>query len=79
MTRRGQGKSVQSFLIKAIDNNSRLTVINVSKSGWSTSAIRVYSKLSFSNIKIRQCKYLNNIIQQDHHFIKMENTKCCSF
>jgi len=25
---------------------------------------------SFSKINIRQCKYLNNIVEQDHRFIK---------
>ena len=33
-------------------------------------AIKVYNKRSFSKIKIRQCKYLNIIVEQDHRFIK---------
>lgn len=70
LTRRRQRISAQSFLIKAIKNNFRPTVINIDKSGSNTSAIRVYNKRSFSDIKIRQCKYLNNIIEQDHRFIK---------
>ncbi|KUJ59216.1 transposase [Flavobacteriaceae bacterium CRH] len=70
LTRRRQRMSAQSFLIKAIKNNNRPTVINIDKSGSNTSAIRVYNKRSFSNIKIRQCKYLNNIVEQDHRFIK---------
>jgi putative transposase len=47
-----------------------LRVINIDKSGSNTVAIQVYNKRSFSKIKIRQCKYLNNIIEQDHRFIK---------
>lgn len=70
LTRRRQRMSAQSFLIKAIKNNYRPTVINIDKSGSNTTAIRVYNKRSFSNIKIRQCKYLNNIVEQDHRFIK---------
>lgn len=70
LTKRRQRMSAQSFLIKAIKNNCRPTVINIHKSGSTTSAIRVYNKGSFSNIKIRQCKYLNNIVEQDHRFIK---------
>ena len=70
LIRRRQRMSAQSFLIKAIKNNYRPTVINIDKSGSNTSAIRVYNKRSFSNIKIRQCKYLNNIVEQDHRFIK---------
>ncbi|KFF02871.1 IS6 family transposase [Flavobacterium reichenbachii] len=70
LTRSRQRMSAQSFLIKAIKNNYRPTVVNIDKSGSNTSAIRVYNKRSFSNIKIRQCKYLNNIVEQDHRFIK---------
>ncbi|WP_052483450.1 DDE-type integrase/transposase/recombinase [Flavobacterium sp. MEB061] len=70
LTRKRQRMSAQSFLIKAISNNYRPIVINIDKSGSNTAAIRVYNKRSFSNIKIRQCKYLNNIIEHDHRFIK---------
>ncbi len=70
LTRRRQRMSAQSFLIKAIKNNCRPTVINIDKSGSNTSAIRFYNKRSFLNIKIRQCKYLNNIAEQDYRFIK---------
>ena len=62
--------SAQCFLIKAISNNCRPRVINIDKSGSNTAAIKVYNKRSFSKIKIRQCKYLNNIVEQDHCFIK---------
>jgi putative transposase len=70
LTKRRQRMSAQSFLIKAIENNFRPVVINIDKSGSNISAIRVYNKRSFCDIKIRQCKYLNNIIEQDHRFIK---------
>ncbi|MEN2402566.1 IS6 family transposase [Flavobacterium sp. MC2016-06] len=70
LTRKRNRMSAQSFLIKAINNNCRPTVINLDKSGSNINAIRVYNKRSFSNIKIRQCKYLNNIVEQDHRFIK---------
>jgi len=65
--------SAQSLLIKAIANNYRPRVINIDKSGSNTAAIKVYNKRSFSKIKIRQCKYLNNIVEQDHLFIKCRN------
>ena len=62
--------SAQSFLIKAINSSCKPRVINIDKSGSNTGAIKVYNKRSFSKIKIRQCKYLNNIVEQDHCFIK---------
>ncbi|CAD0007149.1 IS6 family transposase [Flavobacterium salmonis] len=70
LTRKRHRMSAQSFLIKAISNNCRPRVINIDKSGSNTAAIKVYNKLSFSKIKIWQCKYLNNIVEQDHRFIK---------
>ena len=70
LTKRRQRMSAQSFLIKAITNNGKPELINIDKSGSNTHAIRVYNKRSYSNIKIRQCKYLNNIVEQDHRFIK---------
>lgn len=66
LTRRRQRISAQSFLIKAIKNNGKPKVINIDKSGSNFAAIKVYNKRSFSKIKIRQCKYLNNIVEQDH-------------
>lgn len=60
----------QCFLIKAISNNYKTRVINSDKSGSNTAAIKVYNKCSFSKIKIQQCKYLNNVVEQDHRFIK---------
>lgn len=62
--------SAKSFLIKVINNNSKPKVINIDKSGSNTGAIKVYNKRSFSKIKIRQCKYLNKMVEQDYRFIK---------
>ncbi len=70
LTRKRQRMSAQSFLIKSSGSNCRPRVINIDKSGSNTAAIKVYNKRSFSKIKIRQCKYLNNIVEQDHRFIK---------
>jgi len=70
LTKRRQCRSSQSFLKKAIENNGTPELINIDKSGTNKSAIKLYNKRSFTNIEIRQCKYLNNIVEQDHRFIK---------
>ena len=70
LTKRRQRMSAQSFLMKAINGNDKPKVINIDKSGSNTAAIKVYNERFSSNIKIRQCKYLNNIVEQDHRFIK---------
>jgi len=70
LTRRRKRMSAQSFLIKAIENTGKPKLINIDKSGSNKSAIRAYNKCSCSQIKIRQCKYLNDIVEQDHRFAK---------
>ena len=70
LTKKRKRMSAQSFLIKAIENNGKPELINIDKSGANKHAIRVYNKRSLSKIKIRQCKYLNNIMEQDHRFVK---------
>ena len=71
LTKKRKRLSAQSFLIKVIENNGKPELINIDKSGANTAAIKVYNKRSFSKIEIRQCKYLNNIIEQDHRGPKL--------
>ena len=70
LTKRRQRISAQRFLIKAIERNSKPVLINIDKSGANTAAIKRYNQRNYSNVKIRQCKYLNNIVEQDHRMIK---------
>ena len=70
LTKRRQRISAQRFLIKAIENNGKPELINFDKSGSNTEAIKLYNRRSYSKIKIRQCKYLNKIAEQDHRMIK---------
>ena len=59
-------KAADLFVLKAIHNNGKPLTINIDKSGANKQAIRTYNKSTFSKIKIRQCKYLNNSIEADH-------------
>lgn len=70
LTKRRQRISAHKFLIKAITNNGKPELINIDKSGANTSAIKLYNRRNQSRIKIRKCKYLNNIVEQDHRMIK---------
>ena len=65
-------ESVQLFLRKAIGNNGKPALINIDNSGANKTGIRTINRdlLTVRKIKIRQCKYLNNIVEQDHHNIK---------
>ena len=43
---------------------------NSPPSGANTAAIKDYNEDHQKRIKIRQCKYLNNIVEQDHRRVK---------
>ena len=70
LTHRRKKRAAHRFLTKAITQNGIPELINIDKSGSNKQAIRVYNKRKLTKIKFRQCKYLNNIIEQDHRFIK---------
>jgi len=70
LTHRRKKRAAHRFLTKAITQNGIPELINIDKSGSNKEAIRVYNKRKLTKIKFRQCKYLNNIIEQDHRFIK---------
>jgi hypothetical protein len=44
--------------------------ITIDKSGANTAAIESAKADTCANIELRQCKYLNNIVEQDHRAIK---------
>jgi putative transposase len=44
--------------------------ITIDKSGANTAAIESYNKDHDAGIEIRQVKYLNNIVKQDHRAVK---------
>lgn len=79
LTKRRMKGSAQKFLNKAIGNNDKPRVINIYKSGANKQDIRAYNKRNFKNVKWRQCKYLNNIIEQDHRAIKRRITISTEF
>ncbi len=68
-TKRGK-KAARRFLNKAIGSSGKPSLINIDKSGANTAAIKQYNTDENKRIKIRKCKYLNNIVEQDHRFIK---------
>ncbi len=73
--------SAQKFLNKAIGNNGKLRIINIDKSGANIAGIKTWDKRSMTSkkIKIRQIKYLNTIVEQDHRNIKRRITITVGF
>jgi len=70
LTAKRDRKAALRFLNKAIKLQKEPSKINIDKSGANKAGIRIYNQENRKRIKIRQCKYLNNIVEQDHRFIK---------
>jgi putative transposase len=58
------------FLKKAINQNGQPSLVNIDQSGANHAGLKQVNRDHHTRIKIRQCKYLNNIIEQDHRRIK---------
>ena len=70
LTAKRDKKAAGRFLNKAIGPSGKPSLINIDKNGANTAAIKQYNRDESKCVKIRQCKYLNNIVEQDHRFIK---------
>ena len=70
LTAKRDRKAALRFLCKAIGQNGTPEKITIDKSGANTAAIESYNKDHEGGIEIRQVKYLNNIVEQDHRAVK---------
>ena len=73
--------AAKAFFRKAFRNNGRPEKVTIDKSGSNISALTSANKdLPADNqIEVRQVKYLNNIIEQDHRFIKKRTKPMLGF
>ena len=60
------------FLRKAFGQHGTPEKVTIDKSGANTAAIESYNAKHKAGIEIRQVKYLNNIVEQDHRAIKRQ-------
>ncbi|MCG8311947.1 MAG: IS6 family transposase [Pseudomonadales bacterium] len=79
LTKHRDMKAAKRFLKKAIKRNGKPSLINIDKSGANKAAIESYNKEHNTRIKIRQCKYLNNIVEQSHRFVKRKMKQAMGF
>src|SRR5271157_5055538 len=70
LTAKRDRKAALRFLRKAIGQNGTPEKITIDKSGANTAAIQRHNTEHEGEIEIRQVKYLNNIVEQDHRAIK---------
>ena len=62
--------AAEAFLRKAIHTQGLPEKITIDKSGSNTAAIQHYNKTHKTAIIMRQSKYLNNLVEQDHRAVK---------
>ena len=70
LTAKRDRKAALRFLRKAIGRHGVPEKITIDKSGANTAAIESYNAEHETDIEIRQIKYLNNIVEQDHRAVK---------
>ena len=70
LTAKRDKKAALRFLRKAINENGKPSPVNIDQSGSNQAGLKQLNQDNKPRIKIRQCKYLNNIIEQDHRRIK---------
>jgi len=70
LTAKRDTKAALRCFNKAIARNGKPGLINIDKSGANKAGINQFSTENNRRIKIRQCKYLNNIVEQDHRRVK---------
>ncbi len=73
--------AAKAFFRKAFKENGRPDKVTVDKSGSNKAALDYFNKdvSQEDQIEIRQIKYLNNIVEQDHRFIKKRTRPTLGF
>ena len=70
LTAKRDMKAAKRFFTKAIKRNDQPELVNIDKSGSNKAALNSINEETEEPIEIRQRKYLNNIVEQDHRNIK---------
>ena len=79
LTAKRDSKAALRFLSKAIDQSGVPDNITIDKSCANTAAIEDYNTGNETAIELRQAKYLNNIVEQDHRAIKRKTRPLLGF
>ena len=79
LTKNRDKLAAKRFLIKAIDNNGVPEKITIDGSVANKSALEEYNSENGTSIEIRQVKYLNNIVEQDHRGVKRTTNSMLGF
>src|SRR5271156_4980184 len=70
LTAKRDRKAALRFLCRAVGQHGTPVKITIDGSGANAAAIENYNSEHDADVEIRQVKYLNNIVEQDHRAIK---------
>src|SRR5450631_2087553 len=70
LTAKRDRRAARRFFARAVKNNRLPKIVNIDKSGANNAGIKDYNRKQGTTVVIRQCKYLNNIVEQDHRAVK---------
>ena len=79
LTARRDCAAARSFLERAIDLHDVPKKVTIDKSGANTAAVNALVTDSGVAIELRQSKYLNNLVEQDHRAIKRRTRPMLGF
>jgi transposase-like protein len=71
--------AARRYFEKAIDRNGTHKTVTMDKSGANLAALQAINAERETPIKVRQVKYLNNIVEQDHRAIKRRTRPMMGF
>jgi putative transposase len=72
-------EAARRYFEKAIDQNGVPETVTIDKSGANLAALEAINSDRETPIKIRQSKYLNNLVEQDHRAIKRRTRPMLGF
>ena len=70
LTAQRDQKAARRFFKKAVQQHGLPTQVTIDKSGANTAALKALIEETEATIEIRQSKYLNNLVEQDHRSVK---------
>ena len=71
--------AARRYFEKAIDQNGVPETVTIDKSGANLAGLHAINAERETSIKIRQAKYLNNVVEQDHRAIKRRTRPMLGF
>ncbi|WP_233838476.1 IS6 family transposase [Paraburkholderia sp. ZP32-5] len=71
--------AARAYFEKAIDQNDEPETVTIDRSGSNLAALQAINAKRETPVKIRQKKYLNNVVEQDHRAIKRRTRPMMGF